>query len=177
MSEFDQSTTRFKILPSSRLCAVAHGHTQIRKRLLTRARYVPSGTLLRRPTAVGGEGLTGHERSVVRAQPQYGFGNFFGTASTTNRVHVLELSLHLASGASGETIEHRRLDATGGNGIDTNSLAGVLKRRRFREPEDGMLAGHINRRPGKANQPADRRIIDDGPSAVFQHRRNFMFQR
>src|SRR6185503_14909230 len=53
----------------------------------------------------------------------------------------------------------------------------VFQRDRFGYPVDGVLAGNVDRNLRYADQSRSGRVVDDGPAAGFQHRRNLVLER
>ena len=69
---------------------------------------------------------------------------------------------------------HRCLAGAGTDGVDADSLPGILQRRRFGQPKYTMLRGVVSPDTGDAYQTALRRAVYDGSLAVLFHLDKFV---
>ena len=75
---------------------------------------------------------------------------------------------------AGKALEHVGVDYRRQNGVDADALFAELQGGRFREANDGMLAGHVdfNARHGDHSQP--RRSIHNGAASRLEHGWDFI---
>src|SRR5437016_4353680 len=132
-------------------------------------------SLLGSVPAVDRDDLAGDERCARGTQPEDGAGNLLGLADASDGMRGLQHLLDFRR--SRKVMEHSRLDRSWSHGIDANILLRVFERDRFRQPDDGVFAGSVNRSCGKAEQPGDGSVVDDCTAAGFQHRRNLVLER
>src|SRR5882724_6001862 len=131
--------------------------------------------LLGRVPAINGDYLAGDERCAVGTEPDDGARDLFRPADASDRMRGLQHLPHFRRGR--EVAKHSRRDRPWSHGIDPNILFGVFERDRFGQPGDGVLAGGVERRRGKPDQPRNGRVVDDRTAARLQHRGNLVLER
>src|SRR4030095_9108070 len=129
--------------------------------------------LLGRVTAINSKNLSGSERCSGGTKPDYDTGDLFRLADAADGSRGFYHLLYFRRSRH-EVAIHSCLDRPGRDGIDSNVLWGIFQRDRFGYPVDGVLAGNVDRNLGHADQSRDRRVVDDGTAAGFQHRRNLV---
>src|SRR5438105_3650462 len=55
--------------------------------------------------------------------------------------------------AYGEPVDHLRIDHGGIDGVDANPLRGILESSGFRQSDDGVFRGNVNRHVREPNHP------------------------
>src|SRR5690242_16949410 len=83
---------------------------------------------LRRLAAVGDHGVPGDERGGVRAQPQHRGGDLLRPTEPADRLLRDHPRVPLL-GATGEPLDHRRVDDPRADGVDANARGRVVQRR------------------------------------------------
>src|SRR5205823_41094 len=66
-------------------------------------------------------------------------------------------------------VDHLGIDHGGVDGVDADPLRGILESSSFRQSDDGVLRGNVNRHVREPNHPRDRRAVHDGAAATLEH--------
>ena len=121
------------------------------------------GPLLRRVAAIDGEALPGEGRHPVAGEEQDGFGDLFRGGGTFGRDRGKKCCLGFL--AADEALEHLCGHRTRRHGIDPHAGSRTFERSGLGESFNGMLAGHVDRRPGMPTWPAidERLMIEPDP--------------
>src|SRR5204863_1976099 len=69
----------------------------------------------------------------------------------------------------GHLLRHGGPDQAGANGVDADAPRSVFQRRAFGQAENAMLGRMIGAALGTADQPADRRAVDDSAASLPTH--------
>jgi hypothetical protein len=84
----------------------------------------------------------GHERRLAGRKPDGRVGDLFRLATASDGVHGgLRTELRLLAG---KAVKHVGVDYRRQNSVDADALFAELQGCRFREADDGMLAGHVD---------------------------------
>src|SRR5438093_10607945 len=134
-----------------------------------------SASLLRGVTAIHREGLAGDERGTLGAEPDDGARDLSRLPDASDGMGRYQHLLYFRRGR--EPTKHWCLDRCGSDGIHSNVVLGVFERDGLRQPDDGVLAGGVDRCLRKADQSCDGGIVDDCAAAGLQHRWNLVLQR
>src|ERR1700737_889178 len=129
--------------------------------------WIFSGELSGQFAAVDGDGSTRDVRRLVGCNKHDGLGDLFGSPYAFER-HTLDQP-GLPFVRTGEPVQHPSLDRTGGDHIYTYTRPRCLKRRRLRQPFDGMLAGNIESSAGCTCSAVSRGNVDDATAALRKH--------
>src|SRR3989454_5645513 len=134
-----------------------------------------SCSLLCGVTAIHREGLAGDERRTLGAEPDDGARDLSRLPDSSDGMGRYQHLLYFGRGC--EVTKHSCLDRRRSDGIHSNVVLGVFERDGLRQPDDGMLAGGVDRCLRKAYQSCDGGIVDDCAAAGLQHRWNLVLQR
>src|SRR5271163_2094706 len=113
--------------------------------------------IVRKSTGLGSAGLhaavdiqdvASNKARIVRRKVHDGSGDLGGSADSLLGVQGREIVLHVFT--SGEAVEHRGLDRSRGDRIDTDAGIAELQCDRLGQAFYRMLAGGINRRASSA---------------------------
>src|SRR6478752_4795502 len=110
-------------------------------------------------STVDGDVLACDERRTGSTEPEHGAGNLLRGADAANRGLCRNRFLHLRLAFTEGAVKHFGLDRAGRDTVDTDALSGELQRSRPGEADNSELAGHVNRRTGKADVATDGRVI------------------
>src|ERR1700756_1858470 len=133
-------------------------------------------SLLGQHSSIHYEGSASGKLRVVRTEIENRCGDFFAGANAPDRMKRSEVIAHLAF-FSGKAIDHLGCDTGGGHRINTNILFGELQRESLGQAFDRMLGRGVDADLTHANVPGHAGSIDDCPTAVFQHDRDFVTHR
>src|SRR5258708_1011917 len=112
--------------------------------------------------------LPDHEARAIATKPENGRGDLICAAEPANWL-ISQNLLHGLRLLGEHFRHHRRLDCARTNRIDPNSSGGVFKSRTFRQPDDSMFGGVVDRAAGDADEPTDGGVVDDGTAALRAH--------
>ena len=129
--------------------------------------------LLGRPATVDGQDGAGDEG--IFQQREHGLGGFgHGTDAADGMDAGKPVALGIIGfGLADETVEHRGLDGTKGDGVDAHPLLGDFERGRAGQAIYGVLGRDVNPKAGHADLAGHGGGVDDGP-AVRQERGDFI---
>ena len=102
-------------------------------------------------TPIDSQGMAGHIRSGIGAEPYRCFSDLLWGGSTAHG-YSGQRRVITTTPLSGHG-RHRRIGGARANRVYPDALLGILKSGGSRHPNDGMLARHIGNRAGYAHQP------------------------
>src|SRR5260370_2188500 len=120
-------------------------------------------------TAIDREGLTGHERGLIRANEHDGIGDLLWGSHALQDVQRRNGIFH-ALIITGEAAKHFCFHWPRSDGIDPNSEGCRVHRRRLRDTFDGVLARDVERRARSPDlSKASRNVYNTARPLAFHH--------